>query len=226
MNRPRAELTSRCRYLALILILVSFLVAACATIRTTNPPRTATEQFLISYAVTGSLVHLDWAPVAGQDVFIDLAQLEAIDRPFIVGEIRARLLLAGARLVNAADQADVVIEPRSAGVGIDRYEFMIGIPGLPIPGTQMLLPGDEGSATTPELPIIRFTRQSGYAAIGVSALEPTSGTLVMSDGPYVGKSRRHDFWFLGLGPVTGGDVPPEATEISEETANDANPDEE
>ena len=51
--------------------LVIFLATGCASTATTNTARTAREQLLLSSAVDQSLRKVDFAPLEGQQVFVE-----------------------------------------------------------------------------------------------------------------------------------------------------------
>src|SRR4051812_17812872 len=131
------------KVLAALLLVASPLVSGCATLRTTDPPRTATEQFLMSVAATRAIDQLSADALRDRKVFIDTTYLTNLNEPgnatangptndyrFLVGELRARLLMSGVRLMQHREDSQVVLEIRSGAVGIDRYEYLLGIPAL------------------------------------------------------------------------------------------------
>src|SRR3954454_14025464 len=95
--------------LALLLSAISF-AAGCATVRVTDPPRTATEQFLMSEASLRAIEKLSVAAMRDRAVFIDPSYIARTgaqmspDQTFAMGELRARLLLGGARIVDSRDK--------------------------------------------------------------------------------------------------------------------------
>ncbi|HEV7301574.1 MAG TPA: DUF6655 family protein [Tepidisphaeraceae bacterium] len=197
------------------LILLCLLLAlgaatrGCATIRTTDPPRTATEQFLIRQAAITSIAQLSFDALRDRPVYVETTYLSAVDNPstdisFLLGEMRARILTAGARIANVREDAQIILEVRSPGLGIDRVEFLLGIPGLYLNGgtSNVGVP-----VATPELSIIKSTKQYGYASVAFVAYWKDTGELVYQSGPFVGRTRREDWWFFGIGPRTTGDIP-------------------
>ena len=122
-----------------LLLFLTLGSTGCATIRTTDPPRTATEQFLLSGAASRAIDQLSSESLRDRRVFIDTAYLgsaqTANEYAFLVGELRAKLLLSGIRLVPKREEAQVLLELRSGGLGIDRLEFLLGIPALYLPQT-------------------------------------------------------------------------------------------
>lgn len=197
--------------LAAVLFCTAFGGLGCATIRVTDPPRTATEQFLLSEAAATAIEQLSAAALRDRRVFVDSTYLTGVTVPtgeyaFVLGELRARLLSAGVRLVVAREQAEIILEVRSGGLGIDRTEYLLGIPALYLPAAASEV-GDVPLAT-PELAIVKSTKQRGYASVAFVAFWNDTGELVATSGPFIGRTFRDDFWFFGIGPRTVGDIPP------------------
>src|SRR5438552_996246 len=117
---------------------VTLLMTGCATIRVTDPPRTATEQFLLTGAAESAVEKLTADALRDRIVYVDTTYLTsawqtAPELSFMIGEFRAKLLKGGARLAAAKDKAQIIIELRSNGIGIDRLEFLLGIPSIAVP---------------------------------------------------------------------------------------------
>lgn len=192
--------------------------AVCAgctsTIRVTDPPRTATEQFLLSKAAAAAVEQLSIESLHGRTVFMDSTYFAAAEQAFVLGELRAKLLLGGVQLADARDKAQIILEVRSGGVGIDRSDFLMGIPSL------IVSAGDtEGGGiartpfATPELAIVKNVNQVGVASVAFVAYWADTGEIVAFSGPTIGRTMREDWWFLGFGPRTVGNIPTtEATE--------------
>jgi len=121
----------------------------------------------------------------------------------LLGELRSKLLLNGVRLVDHREQAEIVMEVRSQGISIDRVEFLLGLPASSVGG---IFTGGVAAAT-PELSIIKTTKQHGFASVAYIAYWADSGEVVASSGPFVGYTIRDDWWFFGWGPRTIGNVP-------------------
>lgn len=189
---------------------ITALCSGCATIRVTDPPRTADEQFLLSTAAARAIAQLSTDALRDRKVWVDSAYFGAPEQAFVVGELRAKLLLGGVRLVPDRKDAQIVVELRSGGVGINRIEFLLGLPSIPIPGINS---GSGSIATavpflTPELAILKNTKQRGFAAVAYVAYWADTGEVVTSSGPFIGRTIRDDSWFFGAGPRTVGNVPP------------------
>lgn len=210
------------RFLPVALLLLP--LTGCATIRVTDPYRTATEQFLMSQAVSRALSQLNVDALRDRKVWIETGYFTGAEKvnvngeerqrlfttpeqAFATGELRERLLLAGARVVEDRKSADVVLEVRSGGIGIDRLENLIGLPASALTGTASSAGAGGIPITTPEIALYKNTRQRGFASISYVAYRADTGEYLTSSGPYIGRTIRDDFWILGTGPRTVGNVP-------------------
>lgn len=199
----------------------------CANVRITDPVRTATEQFLLSQASVKAVELLSFEAIHGRSVFLDVAYFTPMEREFvlgefrarefvlgefrarefILGEFRARLLHSGVRISPKREDAEIIVEVRSAGVGIDRYESLFGIPAVTAPSGTASSP-QAIPLITPEIAITKKIRQIGFASVAYVAYWADSGDIVASSGPVIGKTYREDWWLLGFGPRTLGTIPP------------------
>lgn len=175
--------------------LVGAALTGCTAARVTDPERTATEQFLLSQAAVEAVARLSFDPLRGRRVWVDDQYFAAAEAPFVLGQLRAKMLMDGLLLMQHREEAQVVLEVRSGGVGIDRGGFLIGIP--PITGVVGY-----------ELSIIRNLEQHGIAEVAYVAYWRETGEVVAASGPFVGRSMRDDWWYVGLGPWSRGDIPP------------------
>ena len=191
---------------------VVWLGGGCATIRVTDPARTATEQFLLTGAVARAVEQLSANELRDRIVWVENNTLvpgqSNQEATYMVAEVRARLLESGVRLTSRRESAEVILEIRSGGIGIDRLEFLLGIPATYVP----TLTGSVGTGAppvaTPELSILKTTRQRGFASVAFVAYWADSGELLATSGPFVGRTIREDYWIFGTGPRTVGNIPP------------------
>lgn len=208
-----------------IALLIGLIGGGCATIRVTDPPRTASEEFLLSGAAQKAVDQLTVDALRDRLVWIETGYListtQPFDRSFLEGEVRqpsfedvyliaamrAKLLSSGVRLAKRRDQAQVVVELRSGGLSIDRIEFLLGIPSTAVP-TSYGNTISEVAVATPELAILKSTKQHGFASVAYVAYWADTGELLTASGPYIGRTIREDYWILGTGPRTIGDIPP------------------
>ncbi|HEY1922307.1 MAG TPA: DUF6655 family protein [Tepidisphaeraceae bacterium] len=195
-----------------------FFSNGCATVRVTDPAETATQQFLMSQATRLAIQNVVADQLRDRKVFVDPTYLTIVKENsdslsfkqtpqpylFLLAELRAKLLLSGARLMEKREDAEIVVEPRTGGISVDHLEYLLGLPTLLIP--------TEGVASvpvqTPELAIVKSTKQYGFASVAFVAYWRDTGELVASSGPFIGRTSRLDYWILGLGPKTIGDIAP------------------
>ena len=179
----------------LIAVLFAFCVG-CTTAQTSNTARTATEQLLISNAIDQSLDKVDFRPFAGQAVFLEEKYVDSVDKQYLIASIRHRVLRAGGKLVDKADAADIVVEPRSGGIGTTASSSFLGIPEITLPG--ML--------TLPEVRFFTRTRQSGFAKLGIAAYDPKSRQSLGTGGLTVAQSDDSNYYVVGVGPFQSGSL--------------------
>jgi hypothetical protein len=176
----------------------------------TTSERTATEQFLLSKAVTEAVEPLSFDVLHGRKVYIDDRFFGAPEKVLVLGELRARLLLSGVQVAPDAKEAEIILELRSEGIGIDRYDSIIGIPsfGAPSAATSAATSAPMVGIVTPELAIFKETKQISFASIAYVAYWAGTGEVVASSGPSLGRAWRDDWWVLNFGPRTVGTIPP------------------
>src|SRR4029453_6660971 len=85
--------------------------------------------------------------------------------------------------------------------------YLLGLPSVYLGGAGAI-EGADAPVATPELAIVKSTKQYGFASAAFVAYWADTGELVSSSGPFVGRTLREDWWILGFGPKTVGDIPP------------------
>ena len=176
---------------------LSMMCLGCATTTTSNTPRTGTEQLLISAAIDRAFTNVKFSDLAGYNVFIDEKYLDSVDKGYLVSTLRHKVLGSGAKIVSAADKADVVIEPRSGGIGTDTQESYVGVPALGVPGLPI------------EIPEIKFASrntQLGTAKIGLVCYDAKTGVALGGGGESTALTHNNDTYVLGIGPFRSGSV--------------------
>lgn len=188
----------------LVLVALLLLVSGCTTARKSNTARTAREQLLISNAVDQALSKVDFAAFQGQRVLVEEKYLDCTDKGYILGSIRHRLMLNGATIAAKPEEADVVVELRSGGVGTDDSDSYLGIPEIVLPG--ML--------TLPEVKLVTRTRQSALAKIGMVAYDAKSHELLGEGGVSSSLSDDNNLFVLGVGPFQSGSAKQEMNDTT------------
>ncbi len=158
--------------------------------------RTGLEQLLISSAVDESLNKVDFSPVSGAKVFLKADYLEAVDKNYVLMSMRSRLLSHDCMLVDKADEADVVMEVASGGIGTDRTDLLVGSPEIPL--------GLMGSV--PKINVYERKRAMGTAKLCVIATDTKSKRPVINTGYTLARSDHQHWTAFGAGPVLSGSV--------------------
>ena len=175
-----------------VILIGAVMVVGCTAVRETQPARTATEQLILSHAVMDAVRQIEADAVAGNKVVLDLSYLKIVDLEFAQGELRDRLLQLGAELVADAGVAEIIVEARSPGLGIDDSKTMIGIPAIPIPVPSV------GIFKTPALPLFKHDKQRGLAGFSLTGIEAATGKHVFSVGPIIGNAVHSDMSLIGF----------------------------
>lgn len=195
---PNQNITRRCtRVFGLVALASSVWATGCATTSTTNTARTGSEQLLISSAIDRAMSNVRFSDFAGYKIFIDEKYLDSVDKGYLVGSLRHRVLQAGGAIVASADAADMVLEPRSGGIGTDTQESYVGIPALGMPGLPI------------ELPEIKFASratQMGTAKLGLVCYDAKTGRAMGNGGESTALTHNNDTYVMGVGPFRTGTV--------------------
>jgi hypothetical protein len=205
-----ARLLSCLQRTALVVLLLGLAIAGgCSSIRITDPDHTADELYLENVASKLAVDQVSATVLRDRRVFLDSIYLTAATQPsdqqqYMIGELRAKLLLSGVRLTAVRKDAEIILEPRSQGISVNHIEFLLGVPASSVGG---IFTGGI-AATTPELSLLKTTNQHGFSSIAFVAYWADTGEVVAASGPFVGRTTRDDYWFFGAGPRTLGNVPP------------------
>lgn len=156
------------------------------------------EQLLISNAIDQSLDRVDFTPLQGHAVYFDTTLIDCVDKNYIVSSTRSRILHAGGRIVDKAEESDVTIEIRSGGVGTDQSETFVGIPEMSMPGPMPL--------TIPEIKMWSRSTQTGTAKLGLVAYHSKTRDIIGAGGTILARSDDSNSFFMGMGPWQSGSV--------------------
>lgn len=189
---------------ALLLLILN----GCSATRITEPPRTAVEQLLLSNAIDKSMRNTDFSVFKNQTVFSDSSLFEGYDAKYALGTIRDKLSQAGALLVDTAEKARFVLEPRSGGIGIDSHSELFGMPNITIPVPFA------GAVETPEVPFWKVVKADSTVKIVILAIERETGKHHYSSGSLVGKSYNHQYKILGIFNWRNTDIPERQSSVA------------
>lgn len=182
-----------------LLWLLAIAIAAgngCASIKESDTARTGLEQLLISSAVDRSLARVDFKPIAGAKVFLKPDLLDCVDKNYILLTIKAKLLRNDNTLVDKPEDADVILEVASGGVGTDRTDLFVGTPEMNL--------GLMGGL--PKTTVYERKKAMGTAKLVIVATDTKSKQPVINNGFSLARSDHQHWSMLGVGPVTSGQV--------------------
>jgi len=165
------------------MVCVGVVFCGCTTVRESTPPRTATEQLLLSTAAENALADQRFPWLEGKKAFVDDKYFEAYDKGNVVSAVRERIAASGALLTKAQEQADVVVEIRSPVLSMDNSETLIGVPALSLPIVLTGVP-----LQTPEVALYKAKKSNTVAKLALFAYERTSGRYLRSVNPMLGQS--------------------------------------
>ena len=175
----------------------ALVATGCATTSSSNTARTASEQLLISSAIDNAFSNVQFDEFAGHRVFIDPKYLQSVDKEYVIGSLRHRVLAGGGALSTDVADCDFVLEPRSGGIGTDKQESYIGIPALGVPGLPIELP---------EIKLASKDTQIGTAKIGLVCYDSKTGRSVGQGGASTAVTHSSDTYVMGIGPFRSGEV--------------------
>ena len=189
----------RRRFCATTVAAALVMAAGCSTMRTTHTQRTAKEQLLISNSVDQALDKIDFTPFANQPVFLEDKYLDGTDKNYVVASLRHRLLHAGAALMPKMEEAGIVVEVRSGGIGTDNEETFLGSPKMDVPVPAMPL-------SVPEVKVVSRNTQTATAKIGLVAYDAKTKQILGSGGVTLARSDDNNWYVFGAGPYQHGSI--------------------
>ncbi len=192
------------RYVKWIWIGFCIPFVGCASMKESDTARTGLEQLLISNAVDQSLAKVDFRPVAGAKVFLKTDLLDCVDKNYVMLTTRSKLLANRCTLMDKAEDADIVMEIASGGVGTDRTEMVVGTPEIPL--------GLMGSV--PKVNFYERKKAMGTAKLAIIATDSKTKQPVINSGFALARSDHQHWSVMGSGPVLSGSV---ANQLREHT---------
>ena len=165
------------------------------------------EQMLISNAVDQAINRTDFAGLQGRKVFLEEKYLDCVDKPYLLGSLRHRIMQSGGFLVDAAADAEIVLEARAGAIGTDNTDRFVGIPGMALPGPIPI--------EIPELRVWEKRSQYGTAKIAVAAYDAATREPLGLGGTQLARSDDSHWSVMGVSPGATGTVHEELSQIPE-----------
>lgn len=185
-------------------------MSGCGSTKWSDTARTGTEQLLISNAIDNAVDKIDFTPIREKKVYLKTEAIESItDNKYLTMALRQQLAACGGILCDEVEHADYIVEARAGAVGTDRDDMLLlGIPSMTVP---WMSDATLSSATIPEVPIIKRTKQRGVAKIAVFAYNRHTGRPLWASGNNQYESTAQNLWFAGSGPLARGTIYEEPT---------------
>jgi hypothetical protein len=193
-RRPRA--------MAGLVTMLLALEAGCGTTKVTGTARTGTEQLLLTNAWDKALMKVDFRPLTGVPVYLDSANVTAVDQGWVVSSLREAMLTQGVLIREKREQAQFIVEARVGAYGTDDDSLLVGISQTSIPPTFTGVP----TGTIPKLPLIERSRQTAVAKLALFAYDRASGQLVWSSGTMLDQADTKNVFVGGFGPIKSGSI--------------------
>ena len=191
----------------LSLILLVCICTGCVNkIRMTEPARSLAEELLVSTSIDRSLSLLDPEAIGslkGFKVFISSTYIKTLDQEYLIGSLRDLLLSNGALVVDALEDAEMIVEIRSGANSLDNSTATLGI------SEDQSLPNPVTGAPVALPEIAFYKKQNNYAAtkIAIIAYQAKSREHVFSSGTLLGGAYDKHFQLLGILRLRFTDVP-------------------
>lgn len=191
----------------LSLILLVCICTGCVNkIRMTEPARSLAEELLVSTSIDRSLSSLDSEAIGrlkGFKVFISSTYIKTLDQEYLIGSLRDLLLSNGALVVDALEDAEMIVEIRSGANSLDNSTATLGI------SEDQSLPNPVTGAPVALPEIAFYKKENNYAAtkIAIIAYQAKSREHVFSSGTLLGGAYDKHFQLLGILRLRFTDVP-------------------
>lgn len=202
-------------HLAPVAIVSLLALVSCAVATESSPPRTATEEMLISTAAERAAIRMDLQMPHSTRVFVDASNFEGTDSKYALSAIRDAILKQGMRLADDKKTAQAIIEIRAGALSIDKNESLVGTPAFTIP-----IPFAASGITVPEIAFYKAEEQKGIAKFAATGYAAESGSYMASDGPTYGFSHKTKRTLLIFFSWAKDDYMPEGTEDASMRASD------
>ena len=178
--------------------------AGCTTARDTAPPRTATEQLLISTAADRAAAQLSVGIPSGTRVYIDTRYFQGYDNGYAEAAIRTQMLKSGLALVDDRDKAEAVLMVSAGALSTDTKSMLIGIPALTFPFYPV-----GNSIQVPEIALLKTSEQKGVAKFVATGYDAKTGKLIATtDARYGFAHNTNHIVMLFFSWATGDLIPP------------------
>ena len=199
-----------CAYLgSLIVLLTSLALTGCGTLKS----QTATQQLLLSDAVDRSIASIDFSPLSGKTIYLDVTYIRAIkgfgfvNAEYIISSLRQQLFAADCLIQEDRAKAEYIVEARVGTLGNNSHDITYGIPASnSLAKAASVVNNSLPVPTLPEVSLARRSDQTGAAKIFVFAYDQKTREPIWQSGLAQARSSSQDTWVLGAGPFQRGTI--------------------
>ncbi len=185
-----------------------YAIAGCGTTRSF----TATDQLLLSDAIDATVAKIDFSPLTGKKVFLDITYMKMLKAPnnlldtdYVISSLRQGMIAENVLLVDTKDEAELIAEARVGTMGLDGHNVTYGVPASSSLSGAGALTGASIPAL-PEMSVGRREAKLGAAKVAVFAYVKASHEPYWQSGIARSSSTSRDTWFLGIGPWQEGTI--------------------
>lgn len=186
------------------IFIVALILSGCVARELTSPPRSSTEQLLLSTAVDQALANANLTIFAGRSVYFDFTYFDSYDSKYAEGAIRDAFSRAGALMAPDNKNADIIVEARSGSLSTDTNAAFFGIPAIPLP-----IPSTSAMPITPQIAFYLKQEQLSYAKLALLAFDNKTRAHIYSSGPLDGRAY-HTYKLLLFVSWWATDIPEKA----------------
>ena len=196
-------------YSSLVMLLLSFALTGCGTLKS----QTATSQLLLSDAVDRSIASIDFSPLSGKTVYLDVTYIRAVkgfgfvNADYIISSLRQQLFAADCLIQEERPKAEYIVEVRVGTLGNDAHDITYGIPASnSLAKAASVVNNSLPVPTLPEVSLARRSDQTGAAKLFAFAYDQKTREPIWQSGLAQARSSSQDTWLLGAGPFQRGTI--------------------
>lgn len=192
----------------LLYVVLVVLAVGCGTIR----EQRATDQMLLSDAVDRAVARVEFAPLAGERVYLDTRYLQfksssAIATNYVVSSLRQQMVVAGCLLQDRLEDAEYIVEARIGAMGSDGHDINYGVPpSNSVNAAASLVTNSVPLPVLPEISLARRVVDTAAVKIAVFAYARETRMPVWQSGTSLARSKASGTWVLGAGPFQRGAI--------------------
>jgi hypothetical protein len=169
------------------ILFMALLVGSCTTVPPSPPPRSATDQLLVSTAADRAADSLAQQMPPGLKIFLDISALDGPDAHYAAVVIADRFLRRGLLITTDRSVAQAIVLIRSGALSTNTQSTLVGMPQFAVPFFPV-----GNLITIPEIDFYKSTTHEGVAEFAATAFDIKTGKLITSTDPQFGFSHENE----------------------------------